>query len=90
MKNKELVITVFDLTNLFKEKYYAIEYIDYENGTILKPFDFRVANDILIVKGFKLYVDKNEGIPTLLIGVDKKQYLSIKNNSEIGANLTLK
>ncbi len=86
----ETKITVYDLTNLFKEKFYSIQYIDFETGEQLEPFDFSNVNDLLIVKGFKVYFDEFESITNLLIGVDKKQYISLKNDPNIGANLKTK
>ncbi|ATZ17243.1 hypothetical protein ELUMI_v1c05190 [Williamsoniiplasma luminosum] len=79
---------VGQLLKLYRSSLYAVKYINYKNGKDIMPFDFENVNDMLKVKGFKVYFDSINMVDTIVIGICEKQYISLKNDPEIGGNIT--
>ncbi len=72
-------MTIKDLTDLYDEKFYAIELISDETLETLEPFKSDLDSNKLQVLAFSTDFDDKENVKVLKIVVDCKQYIELKN-----------
>lgn len=72
-------MTIKNLTDLYDEKFYAIELISDETLETLEPFKSDLDSNKLQVLAFSTDFDDKENVKVLKIVVDCKQYIELKN-----------
>lgn len=72
-------MTIKNLTDLYDEKFYAIELISDKTLETLEPFKSDLDSNKLQVLAFSTDFDDKENVKVLKIVVDCKQYIELKN-----------
>lgn len=72
-------MTIKDLTDLYDEKFYAIELISDETLETLEPFKSDLDSNKLQLLAFSTDFDDKENVKVLKIVVNYKQYIELKN-----------
>lgn len=72
-------MTIKNLTDLYDEKFYAIELISDETLETLEPFKSDLDSNKLQVLAFSTDFDDKENVKVLKIVVNYKQYIELKN-----------